>query len=169
MPAIVRWSRSSGWRWRGWSSSSVSSSSGRAEALHGVVLRHGVRAQELGPRSLFGAELTQPQLAAVIEPHKHTRGAVAEGRTRVEELEAAGRHQVDEQSQVARLHREHLSDPADTVQPAPGEGVQRRVEGLQRHHARRQCRFHPRAGQPRRQAACGDLDLGQLGHASRLG
>jgi hypothetical protein len=76
---------------------------------------------------------------------------------------------VDQQREVARLDGEHLSDPPHAVEVAAHQGVERRVEGLEGHEPRRQCGLHARAGQPRRQAARGDLDLRQLGHASRLG
>jgi hypothetical protein len=76
---------------------------------------------------------------------------------------------LDEQREVARLDREHLPDPAHAVELAAGHRVERRVECLERHQPGRQRRLHACAGNARRQAACCDLDLGQLGHTSRLG
>src|SRR5581483_8375120 len=61
----------------------------------------------------------------------------------------------------------HLPDPPDVRDPATLERGERRVDGLQRHHARRQRRLDPRIAERRAQAAGGDLDLGQLGHAPK--
>jgi ribose 5-phosphate isomerase B len=71
---------------------------------------------------------------------------------------------MHEQDEVARVDREHLADAAHAVQLAAGEGVERRVEGLQRYESGRERRLHARAGDPLREAARSDLDLGQLGH-----
>ena len=140
-----------------------------AQRRHRLVLCHRVGGQQLRPRALLRAELAQPQLPAVLEPHQDPRGAVAQRRSAVEELEPAGRHQVDEQRQVAGLDGEHLADAAHAVQLTAGERLERRVERLQGDEPRRERRLHARARDAGRQAACGDLDLGQLGHASRLG
>ena len=128
-----------------------------------------VGGQQLRPGALLGAELAQAQLAAVVEPDQQPRGAVAQRRALVEQLQPAGRHQVDEQRQVAGLDDEHLADAPHAVQLAAGERVERRVERLQRDHARRQRGLDARARDAGRQAARGDLDFGQLGHAPRVG
>src|SRR5215210_5529219 len=137
------------------------------ERRDGVVGRHRVRAEQLGPGALLGAELAQAQLAPVLQPHQDARGAIAERRARVEELKAARGHEVHEQGQVAGLHREHLADAAHAVELPAGERVERRIERLQRYQPGRERRLHERAHQPRRQAACADLDLGQLGHGPK--
>jgi hypothetical protein len=141
----------------------------RPERRDPLVVRDRLRREQLRPRPLLRAELAQPQLAAVLEPHQDPRGAVAERRAVVEQLQPAGRHQVHEQGHLTGLDGEHLADPAHPVQFPAGERVERRVERLERDEPGRERRFHARAGDAGRQAACGDLDLGQLGHASRLG
>ena len=140
-----------------------------AEPGHRDVRGHGVAAQQLCPGPLLAAELAQPQLAAILQAHEHARGPVAQRCACVEQLKAPRRHQVDQQRQLARLDGEHLPDPPHAVQLPPRERVERRVERLEGHQPGRKRRLHGRAREPRRQAACGDLDLGQLGHASRLG
>ena len=53
------------------------------------------RSQHLDPRPLSGAELAQAQLAPVGEPQQEPRRPVAQRRARVEQLQPAGRHQMD--------------------------------------------------------------------------
>ena len=118
-----------------------------AERGHGLVGRHGVRREQLRPGALLGAELAQPQLAAVLEPHEDPRRAVAQRGARVEQLKAPGRHEVDQQRQVARPRPPSiLPMRADAVELAPGERVERGIERLQRHEARGQRRLHSCAG-----------------------
>ena len=131
MPAITRWSRSSGCRWRGWSSS--------VGELLGRRRRAGLRArawrpprrlstasvgQQLRPRALLGAELAQPQLAAVLEPHQEPRGAVAQRRALVEQLQPAGRHQVD-RAATGRRTRRRASCRRAARRPAHGRRAPR--------------------------------------------
>src|SRR5215211_5229800 len=138
----------------------------RRDHLVGVDLGGG---KQLGPGPLLGAELAQAQLAAAGEPHQHPRAAVLQRRSLVEQLEPAGRHQVDEQRELARLDDGHLADPAHTRDPLAGERIERRVEALHRHHPGRHGGLDLGAIEPRRQAARGYLDFGDLGHGLRLG
>ena len=77
-----------------------------------LVLGDRVRRQQLRPGPLLGAELAQPQLAPVLEPDQEPRGPVAQRGPLVEDLQPPGRHQVDQQRQVAELDDGHLADPA---------------------------------------------------------
>jgi hypothetical protein len=67
---------------------------------------------------------------------------------------------VDEKREVARLDGQHLADPANTVGLAPDEGVERRVEGLERVDAGRERRLDARTRKPARETTRRDLDLG---------
>ena len=148
MPAMSRWWRSSGCRWRGWSIAAANSSSGGGGQASGpergdhLVLGDRVGRQQLRPGALLGPELAQPQLAAVLEPDQHPRGAVFGRGPFVEDAQSAGRHQVDQQRQVAELDHRHLADPPHPADLAPDQRFQRRVEGLHHVHPRRQGRFH---------------------------
>ena len=102
MPAITRWSRSIGCRWRGSSIRRASSSSGGAGQASGPSVAtissssSSAAAQQLRPGALLGAELAQAKLAPVGEPDQHPGGAIAKRGALLEHLEAARRHQVDE-------------------------------------------------------------------------
>jgi len=128
MPAIARWSRRSGWRWRGWS--------------------------------------RQAQLVAALQPDQQPRRAVARGRALLERLQPPRGHQVDQQRQLpvtpggGEMHHRHLPDAPYSGDRPPLQRVQRRVEGLQRVHPRRQRGLDPDAVQGGVEAARGDLDLG---------
>jgi len=111
---------------------------------------------------------------------QHARGAVAERGALVEHLQAAGRHQVDEEGERFRgtsaisrcraalegveVDHGHLPDPPHGGDPPACENAERRVDALHRHHPRRQRRLHLDAGQRRAEPPRGDLDLGHLGH-----
>ena len=175
MPAMSPWWRSSGCRWRGWSIAprtprrrAPARLPGRAVATASSSSTASGR-QQLRPGALLRPELAQAQLAAVLEPDQHPRGAVFERGALVVAAQPPGRHQVDQQGEVAELDHRHLADPPHRGQLAAGQRVERRVEGLHHVHPGRQRRFHRRAGQRRVEAAHGDLDLGELGHGSNLG
>ena len=104
----------------------------RPERGDGLVLRDRVRRQQLRPRPLLRPELAQPQLPAVLEADEDARRLVSQRRARVEQLQPPGRHQVDEEHEVAGLDGQHLADPPDAVELPAREGVERRVERLQR-------------------------------------
>ena len=95
-------------------------------------------AQQLRPGALLGAELAQAKLAAVGEPDQHPGGAVAKRGALVEHLQAARRHQVDEQGQRLRgagavvrsgrarrleVDHGHLPDPPHAGDPPAREGA----------------------------------------------
>ena len=63
------------------------------------------RGSSLRPRPLLGAELAQAQLAPVLEPDQQPRGAVAQRRALVPQLQPPGRHQVDQHDQLAGVER----------------------------------------------------------------
>jgi hypothetical protein len=95
MPAITRWSRR---RVRV-----------GAERRHVLVRRQVARREQLGPGPLLGAELAQPQLAAIGEPNQQAGALVAEGGAVREELEPPGGHEVDQERQVAEVDHGHLA------------------------------------------------------------
>ena len=141
----------------------------RPERRERVVGRDVLRAQDLDPRALARAELAQAQLVAVGEPDEQPRGAIAQRGALVEELQAPGRHEVHEQGEVAgEVDHDVLADPPHAGDGGALDRVQRRVEGLQRVDARGERRLHDDAAQRGIQPACGDLDLGQLGHTLML-
>ena len=70
-------------------------------------------------------------------------------------------------SRAGELDDRHLPDAPDACDPAALERREGRVDGLQRDHAGREGRLHLGVPQGRSQPAGGDLDLGQLGHASK--
>ena len=104
MPAIVRWSRRTVCRGRGALRSSRSCAgeprvwprlgAELGERLVGLQL---ARPQRLHPCGLLGAELPQPQLPPVAQAHEQSRGSVPRARTGLEQLQAPGRHQMDQQ------------------------------------------------------------------------
>jgi hypothetical protein len=63
----------------------------------------------------------------------------------VEELEPAGRHQMDEQREIADSTASILPIRRTPSSSPPGERVERRVERLERDEPRRQRRLHARA------------------------
>ena len=140
----------------------------RPEPGDRLVLVDGVGRQQLRPGPLLGPVLAQAQLAAVLEPDQDPRGAVFERGPLVVVAQPAGRHQVDQQRQVAELDDGQLADPPHPGQLAARQRLERRVEGLHHVHPRRQRRLDPGAGERRVQAPHGDLDLGKLGHAPIL-
>jgi hypothetical protein len=76
---------------------------------------------------------------------------------------------VHEQREVAReVDHDVLADAADAGDRRALDGVQRRVERLQRVDAGRQRRLDDDTPQRRIKATCGDLDLRQLGHTLML-
>jgi hypothetical protein len=123
---------------------------------------------EFEPRALLGAELAQPQLAPVGQPDQHTRAPVLQRGALVEQLQAAGGHQVDEDRELAvELGDEHLADAPDPLEGAPLESREGRVDRLHGHHAGREGGLDLGTGERRPQSASGDLDLRQLGHHSQ--
>ena len=91
-----------------------------AERRDHLVRLHRVGGHQLRPGALLGAELAQPQLAAVGQPDEHPGCAVAQRGTLVEDLEPACRHQMDqhrERSGAVAGGRElddgHLGDAAN--------------------------------------------------------
>jgi hypothetical protein len=144
-----------------------------AERGHHLVGVGAVSRHQLRPRSLLGAELAQPELAAVGEADEDPRAAVPKRGALVEQLQSTRRHQMDQHRErcgglpVGREpDQRHLADPPDTGDPAAGDCAQRRLDRLDRDHSRGERRLHPDVAQPRVEAAGGDLDLGQLGHRS---
>ena len=106
--------------------------------------------QQLRPGALLGPELAQPQLAAVAEADKDPRAPVPQRGPLVEDLQPSRRHHVDEQRQlrpvaVAELDDRHLADPPDPVDRSSDDRVERRLDALQRDHARRERGFDLRA------------------------
>src|SRR3954464_4638392 len=141
----------------------------RPEGRKRVVVGDVRRAQDLDPRALARAEFAQAQLVAVRQADEQPRSAIAQRGALVEELQAPGRHEVHQQGEVAR----EVDDEVLAHAPHAGDGgaldrVQRRVEGLQRVDARRERRLDDDTPQRGIQPACGDLDLGQLGHTLML-
>ena len=84
------------------------------------------------------------------------------------ELEPPRRHQVHEDHELAELQREQLPAPLHAREGAALQGVQGRVERLERVDARGQRGLHREAVQGGPQPAGADLHLGQLGHSSTL-
>ena len=144
MPVMMCWSRRTPWRGRaplgGEQLAQPAGGSGQASgpsAERGVVGLDLLGAQHLDPRALARAELAQAQLMrlkVIGDADEQPRRAVAQRRALVVELEAAGRHEVDEE-------RELTGQVDDEVLPAPPERRgspcrrsrrERRVEGLQR-------------------------------------
>ena len=173
MPAIARWSRSSGMELArlvdglGELVERRRRPGLRAERLDHLVGLDAAGPVELRPGTLLGAELAQAQLAPVGEPDEHPRGAVLERRALVEHLEAPGAHQVNEQLELlvaGELDDGHLADASRARNRHALEGGEHRVEGLDRDHARRQGRLDLGAVERRAEAAGGDLDFGQFGH-----
>ena len=142
-----------------------------AERGDHLLAREVAGLEQLRPGPLLGAELAEPQLTAVGEADEHPRAAVAERGTLVEDLQAPGRHHVDEQDElapVAELDHGHLPDPADAVQGLADDRVQRRFDALQGDHPRSERGLDLGAFQGRLDATRGDLDLGQLRHRARV-
>ena len=173
MPAIVRWSRSSGWRWRGWSSSRANSSAGergrrRGRASPRPRRRHASDGQQLRPGALLGAELAQPQLAPVVEADQQPRGAVAQRGAPVPELKATRGHQVDQHARSPVSTGEHLAHrrTPSISRPASASSGGSKSSG---DHAGRQRRLDRGAGGAARQAARRDLDFGSSGIGPRVG
>ena len=137
-----------------------------AEARERLLGLERVERQELDPRRLLGAELAQPQLAAVGDA---ARAGARCGRAGPARVSKSCRRPDD-----IRCISSASSPPASTMiclprrrTPSigrPGERVERRREALQRVDPRRQRRLDLGAAQRAVQAARGDLDLGQLGH-----
>ena len=176
MPAITRWSRSTACSGRAPCGASSSASGGGSGHASGPSLAtassslDGRRVEQLDPCRLLGPELAQAQLAPVLEPHQQPRGPVARRRALVEQLQAAGGHQVQQQREIAAdVDDEVLADPPHARDGTPGERAERRVERLQRVDAGRQRRLDRRPAQRRVQPPGRDLDLGQLGHAAPRG
>ena len=175
MPAIVRWSRSSGCRWRGWSISAANSlERGRGPGLrpqrrHHLVGLDLLARQQLRPGPLLGPELAQPQLPPVLEPDQQPRGAISRRGRLVEDLQPPRRHQVDQQRQVAELDHRHLADPPDRrsppCPPAPRAAARRSSSRSSPAPAPTPTR---RPAQGAVEPARGDLDLGDFGHGQRV-
>ena len=129
-PRSARWSRSSGWSCRGWSTAAASSSSGGAGQASGPSVTtissalDPARAQQLRPGALLGAELAQAQLAAVGEPDQDPRAAILERRPLVEDLQPPGGHQVDQQRQRLR-RRSGRGRPTTSIFPTRRTPVDR--------------------------------------------
>ena len=144
----------------------------RPEAGERILLGERIERQELYPRRLLGAELSQPQLAPVGDPDEQSRGAVTRAGRPIEELQAAGGHQVQQQRQLAAdLDDDLLAAAAHDVDLPARQRVERRREALQGVDSGRARRVDLLAAQRGVQTADGDLDLGKLGHRSsvRLG
>ena len=179
MPAITRWSRSSGCRWRGWSIASASASSRRRRPRlgaerrdHLVALRRSPARQQLRPGALLGAELAQPQLAPVGEPDQHPR-ARGPSATRACRRPAAARPTSGGRAAPGRRRNSttgilptRRTPRRPCVPTSASSGGSKR---LHRDHSRRQRRLDLDALERGAKAARGDLDLGHLGHGSRLG
>ena len=106
------------------------------------------RGSSFAQAALLGAELAQAQLAAVGEPDQHPRGAVAQRRPLVEQLQPPGRHQVDQQGERARAVAGRTRPtgilPIRRTPVDPARRPARRaagLEGLQRGHPGRQRRL----------------------------
>ena len=67
---------------------------------------------------------------------------------------------MHEQGQLTRVDGQHLADPPDTGDGLLREGVQRRIECLERHEPGRQRGLDPRTLERPAEPAGGDLDLG---------
>ena len=152
--------------WHGRGGPRLGAEGGDHLVLFGLAL-----AQELRPRALLGAELAKAQLAPVREADEDARGAVAKRGALVEDLKAPRRHQVDEEvkapcSSSARRNWTdgHLPVAGRARDFHAGQRAQRRVERLERHHARRERRLDLRAFEGRADASCRDLDLRKFRH-----
>ena len=62
----------------------------RSERGDRVLGVNRVGAQQLHPRALFGPELAQAELAAVLEPDEQPGSLVTQRGTRIEQLQATG-------------------------------------------------------------------------------
>jgi hypothetical protein len=134
-----------------------------AERRQRVVLLERGAAQQLRPSRLVGAELTQAQLATVVDAHQQPRGTVAQPGALVVELQPAGGHQVHQQREIVADVDDHmLADPPHAGDPLAVERRQRRIERLQRVDARRERRLDAGAAQRVVKPTRGDLDLGKL-------
>jgi hypothetical protein len=107
----------------------------------------------------------QAQLPTVLEADQHARRSVFQRGTFVGDAQSPGRHQVDEEGEVAELDHRHLRDPAHAGDLASHQRFERRIEGLHHVHPRRQHRFHRGATDRFVDPSRGDLDLRQLGHS----
>ena len=135
MPAIARWSRSSGWSWRR-SRRRISPSSLRPEAERvGAEMRELVLEplgrEEPDAGALLLARLGEHELAAVLErepEHRRLRGL----RAGCVVAEAPGAHQVDAQDELAVRRREEQVLAAALARPrTPSrERGERRLERL---------------------------------------
>ena len=182
MPAITRWSRSSGCRWRGWSSALARAPRAAAPARpRGRASRPSRRPstlagrQQLRPGPLLGPELAQPQLAAVGEPDQHPRGAVLERGALVEHLQAArptsggrGSCQRSSLAPADELDDRHLADPAHARDRAARRARSAAGRALQRDHPRRERRLDlgaRRAPRSRRRAVISTSGSSGIGQA----
>ena len=176
MPEITCWSRRTACSGRAPCAASSSRSGGGSGHASGPSVAiassssTSCGAQDLDPRGLLRPELAQAQLAPLPsgDPDEQPRGAVAQRRALVVELQAPRGHQVHEQGEVAGdVDDDVLAAAPDARRRRAVDRVQRRVERLQRVDARRERGLDRRAAQRRVEAARSDLDLGQLGHMIR--
>ena len=72
---------------------------------------------------------------------------------------------MDEERKLAgELDNRHLAVAPGALDLAAGERRQRRIDGLERNHSRRERRFDLGAREDGAKAANGDLDFGQFRH-----
>ena len=172
MPAIVRWSRSSGCRWRGASSSAANSSAGgrrpgvRAERGHRLVGRRAPPRAAASPRRAAGCRTR----AAAARGRPSSRISSREARSRSDaRLSHSCRRPADirwtSSDQLAGVDDQHLADPPHARRssvPASASSGGSNVFIVTMPGASADSIVAPAAA--RDEAARGDLDLGQLGH-----
>jgi hypothetical protein len=98
--------------------------------------------EQLHPRALLRAELTEPQLPAVGEAHQQASGAIASRRPLIEEPEPPSGHKVDQQREPSELDHRHLARSPYAAHPGSGQRGEGRLVRLHRHDARGECRLH---------------------------
>ena len=175
MPAIARWSRSSGCRWRGWSIAAASASQRRRRPGLGPERRdHLVGRRPRPARSSFA----QARCLVPNSRRRSSRPSASRIRTRERRSLSEARlsntcsrpadirwtRSSSDSSPPANVDHGHLADPPDAVDRHPLERRERRVERLHRDHPGRQRRLDLGARERGGEPAGGDLDFGQLGH-----
>ena len=173
MPAITRWSRRTAWSGRapsGASSSRRSGGSGQASGPSFATASSSSTADVA--RSLTHAACRVPNSRRrssrpSAQPHEQAGAAVARLGVDVIELQPPGGHQVHQQRQVAaHVDDEVLAAPPHARDRPAHEGVERRVERLQRVDARRERRLDLRAAERGAQPARHNLDFWQFRHGA---
>ena len=162
IPAITRWSRSIGWRWRGWATARASSSSGGAGQASGPSVAT-ISSASTSPAgiSFAQARCLVPNSRRRSSRPSASRTSTREARSRSDaRLSKTWRRPADirwtsiasgSSSAAGELDHGHLPDAPDAGDPAALERREGRVDRLQRDHAGRERRLDlgvPQAPRP---------------------